>query len=182
MLNYAEEEARGVFQSGNAAFMRNWPYAWSLANSEDSVIRGKVGVSALPRGGEEGKNTGTLGGWQLAVARYSPNVDVAAELVAFLTSFEEQKRRAIVGSYNPTIAALYQDAEVLAATPFFGELYDTFTNAVARPSGVTSAKYNEVSSAFWNSVHATLSGNGDAATNLASLQRELTRMSRGGRW
>ena len=182
VLNYAEEEARGVFQSGNAAFMRNWPYAWSLANSEDSVIRGKVGVSALPRGGEEGKNTGTLGGWQLAVARYSPNVDVAAELVAFLTSFEEQKRRAIVGSYNPTIAALYQDAEVLAATPFFGELYDTFTNAVARPSGVTSAKYNEVSSAFWNSVHATLSGNGDAATNLASLQRELTRMSRGGRW
>ncbi|NNG02925.1 MAG: ABC transporter substrate-binding protein [Inquilinus sp.] len=182
VLNYAEEEARGVFQSGNAAFMRNWPYAWSLANSPDSAIRGKVGVAALPRGGEEGKNTGTLGGWQLAVSRYSPNVDAAADLVAFLTSYEEQKRRAIVGSYNPTIGALYEDSEVLAATPFFGDLYDTFTNAVARPSGVTSAKYNEVSSAFWNAVHATLSGNGDAAANLASLERELTRMSRGGRW
>ncbi|QYU68485.1 extracellular solute-binding protein [Leptolyngbya sp. 15MV] len=40
VLNYAEEEARGVFQSGNAVFMRNWPYAWPLLNAEDSPVRG----------------------------------------------------------------------------------------------------------------------------------------------
>ncbi|MDQ0468284.1 ABC transporter substrate-binding protein [Labrys wisconsinensis] len=178
VLNYGEEEARGVFQSGNAAFMRNWPYAWSLANNADSPIKDKVGVSALPKGGADGKNTGTLGGWQLAVSKYSKNQDAAADLVMYLTSKEEQKRRAIAGSYNPTIAALYEDPDVLKAVPFFGSLKATFTSAVARPSKITGDKYNKVSNAFWNAVHTVLSGKAQADASLASLDGELKRIKR----
>jgi trehalose/maltose transport system substrate-binding protein len=180
VLNYAEEEARGVFQSGNAVFMRNWPYAWSLAQSDDSPIKGKVGVVALPKGGEDGQNTGTLGGWQLAVSRYSEYAEAAADLVMYLTSREEQKRRAIQASYNPTIADLYEDEEVLEAVPFFGDLYATFTSAVARPSKVTGEKYNRVSNAFWNAVHSVKSGKADAATALADLENELNGVKRRG--
>ena len=180
VLNYAEEEARGVFQSGNAVFMRNWPYAWSLAQSPDSPIRGKVGVVALPKGGADGKNTGTLGGWQLAVSRYSPNAEIAADLVMYLTSLEEQKRRAIAGSYNPTITGLYEDPEVLEAVPFFGDLYDTFTNAVARPSRVTGENYNRVSNAFWNAVHGVLSDRAEGPAAMAALEQELRGIRRRG--
>jgi trehalose/maltose transport system substrate-binding protein len=180
VLNYAEEEARGVFQSGNAVFMRNWPYAWSLAQSADSPIRGNVGVVALPKGGDDGKNTGTLGGWQLAVSRYSPNAEIAADLVMYLTSLEEQKRRAIAGSYNPTITGLYEDPEVLDAVPFFGDLYETFTNAVARPSRVTGENYNRVSNAFWNAVHGVLSDRAEGEAAMASLEQELRGIRRRG--
>jgi trehalose/maltose transport system substrate-binding protein len=182
VLNYSEEESRGVFQSGNAVFMRNWPYAWALGNAGDSAVKGKIGVTVLPMGGTDGKHAATLGGWQLAVSKYSANADVAADLVKYLTSADEQKRRAIEGSYNPTIAKLYQDPDVLAASPFFGDLYETFTHAVARPSKVTGAKYNQVSSEFFNAVHAVLSGKTDAATSLAALEKKLDRLSRGGRW
>jgi trehalose/maltose transport system substrate-binding protein len=182
VLNYAEEESRGVFQSGNAVFMRNWPYAWALGNAPDSPIAGKIGVTQLPKGGENGKHTGVLGGWQLAVSRYSQNAELAVDLVRHLTSPEEQKRRAIKGSYNPTIGSLYEDAQVLEASPFFGELYETFTNAVARPSQVTGDRYNQVSSEFFNAVHAVLSGKTDAAASLTALERSLDRLSRGGRW
>ncbi|HUL66816.1 MAG TPA: ABC transporter substrate-binding protein [Burkholderiaceae bacterium] len=182
VLNYGEEEARGVFQSGNSVFMRNWPYAWNLANSADSPIKGKVGVVALPKGGANGRNAATLGGWQLAVSKYSKNQAQAADLVMYLTSAAEQKRRAIEASYNPTIGSLYKDKDVLAAVPFFGSLYDTFVNAVPRPSTPTGTKYNQVSSEFWNATSAVLSGQTDAAAAVKSLDEKLSRMSRGGKW
>ncbi|WP_168012232.1 ABC transporter substrate-binding protein [Halomonas salinarum] len=176
-LNYTEEEARGVFQSGNAVFMRNWPYAWSLAQSEDSDVRDQVGVVKLPHG-PEGESAATLGGWNLAVSRYTESPDVAADLVAFLTGEAEQKRRAIQGAYNPTIASLYDDEEVLAAVPFFGTLYDTFTNAVARPSAPTGDNYGRVSNSFFNAAHSVLSGNQTGAEAVSQLDSELSRIKR----
>jgi len=182
VLNYDEEASRGVFQSGNAVFMRNWPYAWALANGADSAIRGKVGVTALPKGGPEGKHTGTLGGWNVAVSRYSKNPDKAIDLALFLTSKTEQKRRAIEASYNPTYPALYKDPQVLAANPFFGTLFDTFENAVARPSSITGDSYNRVSAEFWSAVHRVLSGQQAAEAAIAALEKRLNRIGRRGRW
>jgi trehalose/maltose transport system substrate-binding protein len=182
VLNYAEEEARGVFQTGNAVFMRNWPYAWPLLNAEDSVVRGRVGVALLPRGGPGGTHSATLGGEQLAVSRYSRHPDQALALVLYLTGREEQKRRAITGGFNPSRLDLYEDAEVLGANPFFGELFEVFLNAVPRPSAVTGSRYNQVSAEFWNAVHVVLAGQVEPGPALARLERNLTRIGRGGRW
>jgi trehalose/maltose transport system substrate-binding protein len=182
VLTYTEEESRGVFQSGNAVFMRNWPYAWALANAQDSPIRGKVEVAALPMGGTDGQHLGVLGGQQLAVSKYSAHPDLAADLVLFLTGPVEQKRRALAGSFNPTLTDLYKDKDILAANPFMGRLGEIFSNAIARPSRITGAKYNRVSTEFYNAVHLTLSGKGDAATNLAALQKTLEKLGRDGRW
>ena len=181
VLNYGEEDARGVFQKGNSVFMRNWPYAWSLSQGADSPVKDKVGVVNLPKGGD-GKPAATLGGWQLSVVKYSKNPAVAADLVMYLTSPEVQKDRAIRGSYNPTIAELYKDAAVLQANPFFGTLYDTFVNAVPRPATVTGAKYNEVSAAFWNATHSVLSGKAKADESLKALDAKLSSVRRGPNW
>jgi trehalose/maltose transport system substrate-binding protein len=180
VLGYDEEGARGVFQSGNSVFMRNWPYAWALANSEDSPVKGKVGVAPLPKGGEGGQSAAALGGWQLSVSKYSKNPALAADLVKYLTSYDEQKRRAIKGAYNPTVAALYKDKDVLAANPFFGDLYETFTHAVPRPSTATGTNYNKVSADFWQAAHATLSGTQTADQALPALESKLKRTKRSG--
>lgn len=178
VLNYGEEDARGVFQNGKAAFMRNWPYAWSLGNGADSPIKGKIGVSALPSATAGGKGGAALGGWQLAVSKYSKNVDAAADLVMFLTSAEIQKERAIKGSYNPTVRSLYLDKEVLAANPFYGDLHNVFTNASPRPATVTGLKYPEVSQSFWNATHEVLSGKATAEDSLKRLEGRLKQIKR----
>ncbi|WP_035690632.1 ABC transporter substrate-binding protein [Azospirillum halopraeferens] len=180
VLFYGENESRDAFRAGDAVFLRNWPFAWAQLNAPDSPVAGRVGVTALPRGGNSGKRTGTLGGWQLAVSRHSRNVEAAVDLVRFMTGREEQKRRAVHWSYSPTIADLYRDAEVLAANPFLADLHATLVDAVARPSRRTGARYGEVSAAFWTAVHATLSGTGTAAANLADLGGALRRMEKSG--
>lgn len=169
---YGEEDARGVWQAGNAAFMRNWPYAYSLGNAEDSEIAGLFDVSPLP-GDTPDQSAATLGGWQLAVSAYSEHPEEAAKLAFFMASEEEQKRRAIEYSLNPTIQSLYEDAEVLEASPFFGSLFDVFINAVARPSTVTAPNYSDVSALFFNSVHSVLTGDADAEDAFTALELDL---------
>jgi trehalose/maltose transport system substrate-binding protein len=179
VLNYAEEDSRGVWQNGKAAFMRNWPYAWALGNAADSPIKGKIGVAALPAGSGPGaKKAATLGGWQLAVPKYSKNIDAAAALAIYMASAEIQKKRAIGGSYNPTIPALYKDADIVKANPFMGELLDVFTNAVARPATATGLKYPQVSQAFWDTVHVVLEKKATGAEAVKKLEATLKQVKR----
>ena len=181
VLNYDEEAARGVFQTGQAVFMRNWPYAFSLAQSADSPVRGKVGVTPLPSGGPEGQSSGALGGWHLAVSRYSPHPKEAAALVAFLASAEQQKKRAITGSYNPTLPSLYDDPDVLAANPFFAELLEPLRKAVARPSRVAGPHYNRLSSDIWRAAHDILAGS-PAQRRIDVLAEDLDRVKYRAGW
>ncbi|WP_370678272.1 ABC transporter substrate-binding protein [Pleomorphomonas sp. PLEO] len=180
VLAYQEEEARGVWQTGNAVFMRNWPYAYALGNGEDSAVKGKFGVSPLPAATAGDKPAATLGGWNFAVSKYSKNPDEAIKLALFLGSKEVQKNRAIDQTNLPTIVSLYDDPDVAKAAPIIPQWKDVFMNAVPRPSAPTKVKYNEVSSLFWSAVHDTLSGNGAAADNLEMLEAKLTELKGAG--
>jgi trehalose/maltose transport system substrate-binding protein len=182
VLTYGEEDARGVFQSGHALFMRNWPYAWALLNAPDSALRGKVGVVPLPRGGGDGTSVGTLGGSGLAVSRYSAHPRLAVDLVRHLTSEAEQARRAIRGAFNPTRPALYANPRVLAAQPFLADLRAAVEGAVARPSAIAGERYNRASATIWNAVHDVLAGKATAERAMAQAERRLRRLSRDGEW
>ncbi|MET3898208.1 trehalose/maltose transport system substrate-binding protein [Devosia sp. UYZn731] len=173
-LAYMEEESRGVWQLGNAVFMRNWPYAYALGNGDDSAIKGKFDVAPLPAGeGADARSAATLGGWNYAVSKYSKAPEEAIKLALYLSSAEVQKNRAIQQTNLPTIASLYDDADVLKAAPFMAAWKEIFQNAVPRPSAPTKANYNEVSSKFWSAVHNTLAGDGTAAENLELLEADL---------
>lgn len=182
-LSYSEEETRAAFQSGKAIFMRNWPYAWALANAKDSPIAGKVGVAALPQGdGANARRATTLGGQQLAVSRYSAHPKEAADLVRYLTSAAEQKRRALKGSFNPTRRSLYRDQELIAANPLYGDFPSILDSAVARPSTIAGRRYNKASYAIIQALHDALGGQGSISDNLTSLDDELRRISHDGAW
>ena len=177
VTTYGEEEARNIFQTGNAAFMRNWPYAYPLGHDPKSAIAGKFDVTDVPKGGENGKNAACLGGWQLMVSAYSKAPDAAADLVRYLVSEEQQKKRAVGLGLLPTLPALYSDPDVLAKNAWLKNV-DVLTNLVARPSTVTGAGYNQLSTAFFQSVNKVLSGGETPQNAVSEVEKVAKRIVR----
>ncbi len=172
VTTFAEEDARAIWHTGDAAFMRNWPYAFALSASEDSAVTDVFGVGPLPAG-LAGTGSATLGGWQLAVSTYSEHPEEAADLALFMANYESQKHRAIEGTMIPTIMDLYEDPDVVEAHPWFEDLFDVFINAVARPSTATAPNYSAVSEAFFTAVHDVLTGEMTAEDAFEELELDI---------
>ena len=78
--NALEDDSLKVWKQGEAAFMRNWPYAYVESQSADSKVQGVVGVTIMPSGDAPGDHhADTLGGFQLMVSKTSRNKDAAID-------------------------------------------------------------------------------------------------------
>ena len=177
VTTYLEAEALNVFAPGNAAFLRNWPYAWSVTQDEaaGSPLVGKVGVTSLPMGdGPDASHAATLGGWQMMVSKYSENQEAAIEFVKFMCSPEVQRAYAVERSHLPTIGSVYDDPQVAEASEFIPRLREVFEGgAVARPSSVSGDLYNSVSIAYFTQLNQVLTGSVSAADAAATIEADL---------
>jgi trehalose/maltose transport system substrate-binding protein len=172
VVGYREWDSLNVWVAGNAAFMRHWPSAYIDSRAAGSLIRNKFDTALLP-GGKAGR-VGTLGGWGLAVSRFSAHPREALELVRYLTRRDVQVKRARVLSQPPTLPELYNLPEVLGPNPRFALLRQAFqTGIVSRPSDVTGKKYEDVSDAYIQAVHSVLTGEKSAPEAAVALENEL---------
>jgi multiple sugar transport system substrate-binding protein len=112
---YLEEDVRGVFSSGKAAFALNWTYMYNLANDEkESSVAGQVGIAPVP-GTVNEKGMSVNGGMGLAVTSGSKNADQAWEYIQYLSSKEVQKKYA--KNALPIWKSLYEDEDVIKTNP-----------------------------------------------------------------
>ncbi len=173
-----EDDSLRIWKNGDAAFMRNWPYAYVESMRPDSSVRNQVGVTLLPKGDHPGaRHADVLGGFQLMLSTKSANKDASIELVKFLTSSEIQRVNAATRGYAPTRLALYA-SPALKANPFFATLRDVLLNgAVTRPSTVAGPQYDRLSTAYFTAVRQTLIGEKSADAAVTELERELHRLA-----
>lgn len=171
--SFMEEDSRRVWHAGNAAFMRNWPYAFGASQSDDSAVKGLFDATSLP-GAEAGMSAATLGGWQVGVSKYSAHPAEAAKFALWLASTEQQKAQALdTASLIPTKESLYSDPDIAEQRPFMPKLLPVFTSAVARPSTATAPNYNEVSNVFFSNVSDVLTGKQDGKDAVANIELDL---------
>jgi len=162
VLHFTEEETHQWFKDGKAVFMRNWPYALELVNTNDSAVKDDVSVTDLPAG-PGGKPASVIGGEQLAVSSHSSNpeaaVDLALAVAGTLHAIENQ------ATHDHSVTEFCKTGEGARTSPF-----------TSRPTAAAGAQYEQVSAAFWTTVHIILSGEGDAGSELGRLERKLYRI------
>jgi len=175
VTSYQEGEAHTAFVDGNAAFMRNWPYAYSIGAAADSKIKGNFSVTVLPHG-SGGHSVGTVGGWQLAVSKFSKHQDASIEFVRYMTSPAVEKFDAITNTNVPTIPSVAKDPAVVKANPYLKPNIATVAR-VTRPSRYLKTHYNEGSKAIYQGVSQILNGT-PASSVLPGVQSKLERLLR----
>jgi multiple sugar transport system substrate-binding protein len=163
VTTYMEPESERAFTSGNATYMRNWPYVYALA--KESKIADKFQVSTFPSyGGSEG--AGVIGGYNLAISSFSKNPEGSLAFINSATSPEAQEIQATKASLPAVLTQTYDDPQVKEALPFAAELLDAAEQAKPRP---VTPVYPQVTEAIYNNVFDVLQGNAspdDAASKM----------------
>jgi trehalose/maltose transport system substrate-binding protein len=147
-----EEESLQRFMNGNAAFLRAWPGIYARLKQQADKV--PFDVAPLPSALGQ-KSVGMVGGWQLAIPKYSRNQQAAVELIRYLTSPDVQEWRATEGAYIPTIKAVFDDPQVKQRIPFLGSVYPKIKQII-RPSTYLGQNYSNASRCFYEVVDKAL--------------------------
>jgi multiple sugar transport system substrate-binding protein len=168
---YEETETEGEFLRGDAVFLRNWPYVYSLigTSSYPKLKTDQVGVSELPSA--DGKpGNGTVGDQPLYISTSSKYPDAAWKFIEFLSATEQQRFRAVEGSFLPTRSALYDDPEIQDSVPVVALAKQALQHTRPRP---VSPYYSDMSLEMQEQFNASLKGDSTPEEAARTLKSEL---------
>src|SRR5947209_5247017 len=170
VTTFTEEPSRQAFQNGDAIFMRNWPYAYSLGNAAGSKVASKFDIHSIPYGGSNTVGHSCVGGWNMAINAFSKNPDASWSFIKYALGPDAQKQLAIKGSFTPSLKSVYDDADVKSKQPLFTKLAPILQNSLPRP---VSPVYPDLSNIIQTNVHQALTKSVTPAAALSHLQSQL---------
>jgi multiple sugar transport system substrate-binding protein len=175
VLTWQEEQVRFAFQNGQAALMRNWPYAHALLRDPSaSRVAGRFDVASMPAGSADGAPTAALGGSQLAVNARSDQPAPAFALVAYLTAPEQMLERARVAGQFPARLAPYETEALTEALGLdAAAIRAVIERAVPRP---ITPVYSQLSDILQVRLHRALSRQQEPRAALAEAAAAIRRL------
>jgi multiple sugar transport system substrate-binding protein len=166
-----EPQAMSTFDSGQAAFLRNWDYAWATSQVPGTPTVGKVGVSPLPTfAGQSYPGYSNIGGWNMYINPHSKNVAADLTFIKWLASDQAQKDLAVVSSSIPTTTSVRNSPDVIKLNPVLAIV--SKTKLVPRPAG--TPHYPQLSTAIYTNVNAALAGSTSPSSAVGSAQSQAT--------
>jgi multiple sugar transport system substrate-binding protein len=172
VTTFQEGQAMSAFATGQAAFLRNWDYAYSYAQtaSSPSSVVGKVGVAPLPSfPGQPSPGTSNIGGWNLYINPHSKNINADLTFIKWMTSPAAQTILATQFSEIPTVQSVRTSAAVRAKNPVLAIVGDT--RLIPRPA--QTPQYAKVSQAIYTNINSMLSGATSPSAALSAASNQI---------
>ncbi|MCW2973300.1 MAG: extracellular solute-binding protein family 1 [Thermoleophilia bacterium] len=155
VTTFTEEETRAAFQNGSSVYMRNWPYAKGLMETDKtSKVKGKFALAPLP-GFEGYQPAEILGGQNFGISNTTDNPKEAWEALKCLTSAKMQGIKAVEKGELPAIEASYDDPGLIAKIDYLPISKAAIAKGVNRPS---TPYYGDVTSAIYHGYNDVLAG------------------------
>ena len=149
-----EDSGRLAFQSGNSAFMVNYPFVYPSAEAEAPDVFKVMEAAKYPRVDRNRPSAPPLGGINLAVSAFSDNKELAFEAIECLVQPENQLEIAGAGGLPPVREDVYDSKQINEVYPGFAQLIrNSIETAASRPS--ESPAYQDIALAIQRAVHPT---------------------------
>jgi multiple sugar transport system substrate-binding protein len=167
---FQEPEAMDAFQNGQAAFLRNWDYAYKSSQASGSKVAGKVGVVPLPTfAGRPYPGYSNIGGWDLYINPHSRDLQADLTFIEYMTGIQAQTVEATQFTEIPTNAAVRADPTVKRVNPTFDVLSQT--RLVPRPA--QNPNYPKISQAIYTNMSSALAGSASPASAAKTMASQL---------
>lgn len=172
VTTYQEEETRRIFQNGNSVFLRNWPYVWPLANTESSVINGKIAIKPMVHN-KDGNSGACLGGWALGISKSTKHPEAAWKAIKYFTSEDAQRKFVLEAGFVPSRRSLFLDSQIVAKYPHYPQLLKVVDKAVLRPPIAQYAQASDILQRYLSAALTNRMTPEVAMKNAASETRQL---------
>jgi multiple sugar transport system substrate-binding protein len=133
LSNSQEPEVFAQMQSGEAAFIMNWPYVLSAMKTADKKVADDLGYTKLPEFKEGEPARATLGGMDYAISSYSKHPKQTFDAAMCLRSPEHQLQTSLEAGDPPVAPSVYEQAEFKKSYPMGPDMLDELKTAAARP-------------------------------------------------
>jgi multiple sugar transport system substrate-binding protein len=174
MSTNREDEGRIGFESGRSDYEINYTYIYPSAAGVSEEFQKNIGWARYPRTDRDTPSRPPLGGFNIAVSKFSDSGDLAFDAAECLANEDHQALAAELGGLPPTTEAVYDDERVQKAFPFADLLRESIDNAGPRP--VTPA-YSDISLAIQKTFHPPESVDPD--TIVSKLRDRIEKASEG---
>jgi multiple sugar transport system substrate-binding protein len=174
VTTFQEPQAMNTFGGGNAAFLRNWDYAYTAAitpSSGGKLTASQVGVAPLPTfAGQAYPGYSNIGGWNMYINPHSTHLGADLTFIQWLSGTTAQDILSQKYGFISTVTAVRTSPATIASNPVFAVVPKT--KLVPRPAG--TPEYPALSTAIYTNVNAALAGSTSPSAAVAAMQSGAT--------